>query len=125
MNSPQETTPTTTTTTWITPREATQAIAQGSWAVLLFIVLVSLFLKKHLVKYMGQQVSTMQATAEAVRFNSNALRSTESHMEELSSNSEMNKKMTEFVAKKVVAIADQTTQIAKDLQEVKDLLEKS
>ena len=123
MNSPQETT-TTTTTTWITPREATQAIAQGSWAVLLFIVLVSLFLKKHLVKYMGQQVSTMQATAEAVRFNSNALRSTENSMEKLAENSEMAERMNQFVAKKVVAIAEQTAQISKDIKEVKDLLEK-
>jgi hypothetical protein len=125
MSTPQtDTTTTVTTTTWITPREATQAIAQGSWAVLLFVFVVSWFLRKHLVKYMGQQVTTMQATAEAVRFNSNALRSTENHMEELAGSSEMNRRMTEFVAKKVVTIADQTAQIAKDIKEVKELLEK-
>lgn len=124
MNTPQtDTTTTVTTPTWITPREVTHALSQGSWAVLLFIILVSMFLRKHLIKYMGQQVTTMQATAEAVRFNSNALRSTENHMEDLAGSSEMNRRMTEFVAKKVVTIADQTTQIAKDIKEVKELLE--
>jgi len=115
---------TTDATVWLTPREATQAIAQGSWAVLLFIFLVSLVLKKSLVRYMGQQISTMQATAEAIRFNSNALRSTENSMEKLAENSEMVERMNQFVAKKVMAIADQTAQIAKDIKEVKELLEK-